>query len=123
MTQERDQFNSLAVAWAGVGLAALVALGTLASAYYETKTKVEVTGVVTTDDIAKLAKQGEDLTKSINALNLQIAHMPTTSALENLAARLDQHTGQIADLYNITTGLRHDLDNRVPLPMYRNPRN
>ena len=121
MTTERHQTNSLAVAWVAVGLSAFVALGTMAKDYFDTRTEIKVTGVVTTEDIAKLSKQGEDLTKSINTLNVQIAAMPTARALEGITARIDKNDGQIADLYNITTGLRHDVDNRLPPLTYRNP--
>lgn len=119
MTGERR--DSLAVAWAAVGLSALIAGGTLAKDYFEGRTEVRVTSGVTSEDVAKLQKQGEDLTKSINALNVQIASMPTPRAVEALAARIDKHDGLISDLYNITTGIRHDVDNRLPPVVYRNP--
>lgn len=120
-TDGRQSTGNLAVAWAAVGLSALVTLGTMTKDYFDSRTDLKITGVVTADDVAKLAKQGEGLTKSINDLNLQIAAMPTTRALEMTGARIDKDDGQITDLYNITTGLRHDLDNRLPPPVYRQP--
>lgn len=125
---ERSQSSSLAVAWAAVGLSALVTLGSVAKDYFKDNAAVTVTGVVTTEQVSKLTKQGEDLTrsindqtKSINDLNRQIAAMPTTHSIEVMAARMDGEDGKINDLYNLTTGLRHDVDNRLPPMTYRNP--
>lgn len=65
--------------------------------------------------------QVSQLTDAVKQLAGKFDAMAKQSSVDALSARVDHDDGQIADLYNLTTGLRHDLDNRLPAPVYRNP--
>jgi hypothetical protein len=65
--------------------------------------------------------QVAQLTSAVRDLASKFDGMAKQSSMDALSARVDHDDGQISDLYNLTTGLRHDLDNRLPAPVYRNP--
>lgn len=138
--------RSLTATWAAIGLSAIVALGSLAKDYFVNRTEVTVTSNFTAadvlalrtqsnemtkalntitaqmGDVATLRSQGGELAKAITELNYKIALMPTTHSIEVVSSRIDNDESKISDLYNITTGLRHDVDNiRQPTLMFRNP--
>lgn len=110
MTGERHP-PSNAAAWVAVGLTFLLVLGDVGDKYWGTASD----GRVTSWQVGQLTDSVKKLTDKLDGLVKQ-------AALDALASRVDTHEGKIADLYNLTTGLRHDLDNRLPPPIYRNPR-
>lgn len=138
--------RNLTAAWAAIGLSAIVSLGTVTKDYLVNRTEVTVTSNATAGDVAALRKQYDDMTKALTTLteqmrdvaalrsqggelakaltdlNYKIALMPTTRSIEVVSSRIDSEDMKISDLYNITTGLRHDVDNiRQPTLLFRNP--
>lgn len=69
-----------------------------------------------------LSSQVDKLSGALSTLNDKIGSLPSTREMGTLTARVDKTESKIDDLYNITTGLRHDVDNRLPPLVFRNPK-
>jgi hypothetical protein len=72
--------------------------------------------------VTTLTAQAQTLSAALNELSDKLGNMPRAAEFGAMAARIDRNDAAVAELRDLATGLRHDVDNLRYPSGFRSPR-